>query len=212
MKITEHQLKEIYQKNANRQRSPGCPSADELYALLSDSLDSSERERMRSHLEDCRDCAEEFRSAHQLSAELVKTLPKRSRIWNKPALLAAAVVVLALSAGIIFYTRTSVISRDNIERGEQHFEFWTNPQDGAQLEEAPQVLEWSAIPGVRTYRIILLRYDFSVLFESSLLSSTSFRISNEVRHELKSGQPYYWRLQYEKDAEEKSKLFRFNIR
>ncbi len=214
MKLTEHQLKEIHQRGTNRQRNSGCPSADELFQLLSNSLDSQKRLRIGSHLEGCRDCSEEFRMARELSEELVKT-SRGVSIGKKPEwrpLLAAAVIVLALTAGIIFYKRTTFIPADTVERGEHHLEFRTEPADGAQLDTAPAKLKWSAIPDVQAYRVVLLNYESAVITESGPRSSTEFSLSDEIRNKLQPGQVYYWRIEYERAGEQQSKLLRFSIR
>jgi hypothetical protein len=213
MKLTEHQLKEIRQRSTTRQRSPECPSADELYQLLSNSLDSQQRSKIAAHLEICSDCSEEFKMARDLSQNLTKTTPQVT-FWQKAewrSLLAAAAIVLALTAGILITKRTSINTAPPVERGEQSIDFKAEPADGEQLDAAPAKLKWSAIPGVQNYRVVLLNYESSEIANSGLMSSTEYSLPEEIRNKLQSGQIYYWRIEYEKAGEQKSKLLRFSI-
>lgn len=214
MKLTEHQLREIHQKSTNRQRNSDCPSADELYQLVSNSLDSQRRAKIGAHLETCSDCSQEFKMARDLSEKLSESATPVS-FWQKPewrSLLAAAAIILALATGILITKRTSITSAPPVERGEQSVDFKTQPADGEQLSASPGQLKWSAIPGVENYRVVLLNYESSVIAESGSLSSTEFSLTEEIRNKLQSGQIYYWRVEYEKAGEKKSKLLHFTIR
>jgi hypothetical protein len=214
MKLTEHQLKEIHQRSTIRQRSPECPSADELFQLLSNSLDSQQRAKLGAHLEVCSDCSEEFKMARELSQNLTKSTP-RVTFWQRPelrSLLAAAVIVLALTAGILITRRTTINQAPPVERGEPSIEFKTEPADGAQLDAAPAKLKWTAIPGVQNYDVAVLNYESSTIINSGSISSTEYSLPDEVRNKLQSGQLYYWRIEYEQAGEKKSKLLHFNIR
>lgn len=214
MKLTEHQLREIHQRSTNRQRSPGCPSADELYQLLSNSLDSQQRANLGAHLDVCSDCSEEFKMARELSQNLTKSTP-RVTFWQRPelrSLLAAAVIVLALTAGILVTKRTTITSGPPIERGEPSIEFKTEPADNAQLPAPPEQLKWTAIPGVQNYDVVLLNYESLTIANSGSISSTEYFLPQETRNKLQAGQIYYWRIDYEKAGEKKSKLLRFTIR
>jgi hypothetical protein len=213
MKFTEHQLKEI-QQSSKRQRNSNCPSANELYQLVSDEVNSQRRTKIAAHLEMCSDCSEEFKMARELSQNLTKRTP-RVTFWQKPewrSLLAAAAIVLALTAGIIVTKRTSITSAPPVERGEPSVNFKTQPADGEQLNVAPAELKWTAIPEVQNYHVVLLNYESSTIAESGSISSTEFLVPPEIRNKLQSGQTYYWRIEYEKDGEKKSKLLRFTIR
>jgi len=214
MKLTEHQLREIHQRNTIRQRNPECPSADDLYQLLSNSLDSQQRAKLAAHLEVCSDCSEEFKMARELSQNLTKSTP-RVTFWQRPqwrSLLAAAVIVLALSAGILVTRRTTINQAPPIERGEPSVEFKTEPADNAQLDAAPTKFKWTAIPGVQNYDVVLLNYESSTLANSGSISSTQYSLPDDVRNKLQAGQLYYWRIEYEKSGEKKSKLLHFTIR
>jgi hypothetical protein len=214
MKLTEHQLREIQQRTSIRQRSKECPSADELYQLLSNTLDSQRRAKMASHLEICSDCSQEFKMARELSQNLTKgTSPVT--FWQRPelrSLLAAAAIVLALTAGILVTKRTTINQAPPIERGEPTIEFKTEPADGAQLDEAPAKLKWTAISGVQNYDVVLLNYESSTIANSGSTSSTEYSLPDEIRNKLQAGQIYYWRIEYEKAGEKKSKLLHFTIR
>jgi hypothetical protein len=214
MKLTEHQLKEIHQRSTLRQRSPECPSADDLYQLLSNSLDKQQRAKLATHLESCSDCSEEFKMARELSQNLTKST-SRITFWQRPelrSLLAAAVIVLALTAGILVTRRTTINSGPPIERGEPSIEFKTEPADNAQLDKAPEQLKWTAIPGVQNYDVVLLNYESSTIANSGSITSTKYVLPQEIRNKLQSGQIYYWRIEYEKAGEKKSKLLHFTIR
>jgi hypothetical protein len=214
MKLTEHQLKEIQQKSSQRQRNSDCPSADELFQLLSNSIDQKNRARIAAHLEGCSDCSEEFRMARKLSENLA-TSAAPIRFWQKPewrSLLAAAAIVLALTAGILITKRTSINTTPPVERGELSIDFKAEPADGEQLDAAPSKLKWSAIPGVQNYRVVLLNYESSEIANSGIMSSTEYSLPAEIRNKLQSGQIYYWRIEYEKVGEQKSKLLHFSIR
>jgi hypothetical protein len=214
MKLTEHQLREIHQRSTIRQRTPECPSADELYQLLSNSLDSQQRTRIASHLEVCSDCSQEFKLAQELSQNLTKSTPQVA-FWQKAewrSLLAAAAIVLALIAGILVTKRTTINQTPPIERGEPSIEFRTEPADGAQLDAAPAKLKWTAIPGVQNYDVVLLNYESSTIANSGSINSTEYSLPDEIRNKLKAGQIYYWRIEYEHSGEKKSKLLHFNIR
>ncbi|MCI0445212.1 hypothetical protein L0152_18635 [bacterium] len=214
MKLTEHQLKEIQQKSSQRQRTSNCPSADELFQLLSNSLDSGIRRKIASHLEVCTDCSQEFKLARQLSENLADSAAPIS-FWQKPewrSLLAAAAIVLALTAGILITKRTSINTAPPVERGEQSIDFKAEPADGEQLDAAPAKLKWSEIPGAQNYRVALLNYESSEIANSGLTSSTEYSLPEEIRNKLQSGQIYYWRIEYEKAGEQKSKLLHFNVR
>jgi hypothetical protein len=213
MKLTEHQLKEIHQKNTTRQRNSNCPSADELYQLLSNSLNSQNRAKMTAHLEVCADCSQEFKMARELSENVAKSAPQVSS-WQKSdwrSLAAAAFIVMALTAGILIYNRTAVTPGPPVERGEQAFEFKTDPTDGQQLDAVPAKLKWSPIPEVHNYRVKLLNYESSLIADSGPITSTEYSLPQEIRSKLQSGQVYYWRVEYEKAGEQKSKLLRFTI-
>jgi hypothetical protein len=214
MKLTEHQLREIQQRSTIRQRSAECPSSDELYQLLSNTLNSQQRARIASHLEVCSDCSQEFKMARELSQNLTKNTASVS-FWQKPELrswLAAAVIVLALTAGILVTRRTTITTGPPIERGEPSIEFKTEPADSAQLDAAPSKLKWTAIPGVQNYNVVLLNYESSTIANSGPISSTEYSLPDDVRNKLQSGQLYYWRIEYEKAGEKKSKLLHFTIR
>jgi hypothetical protein len=214
MKLTEHQLREIHQRSTSRTRNPQCPSADELYQLLSNSLDSPQRAKLTAHLEVCSDCSEEFKLARELSQNLTKSTP-RVTFWQRPefrSLLAAAVIVLALVAGILVTKRTTMTSGPPIERGEPSIEFKTEPADNAELDAAPAQLKWTAIPGVQNYDVALLNYESSTIANSGSINATEYPLPEEVRTKLQSGQIYYWRIEYEKAGEKKSKLLHFTIR
>jgi hypothetical protein len=214
MKLTEHQLKEIHRKSTNRQRNADCPSGDELYQLVSNTVDSQRRAKIASHLETCSDCSEEFRMARELSQNLSKST-LQVPFWQKAewrSLLAAAVIVLALTAGILVTKRTSITSPPPVERGEPAVAFRTQPAEGEQLNAAPAQLNWTAIPGVQNYRVVLLNYESSEISNSGWISSTKYSLPEDVRNKLQSGQIYYWRIEYEKSGEKKSKLMRFTIR
>jgi len=214
MKLTEHQLRAIHQRSTIRKRNPECPGAEELYQLVSNSLDSQQRAKIASHLESCSDCSQEFKMARELSQSLTKTTPRIS-FWQRPefrSLLAAAVIVLVLTAGILVTRRASINSGPPIERGEPSIEFKTQPADGAQLDAAPAKLKWSPIPGVQNYEVALLNYESSTVATSGLLSSNEYSLPGDVRNKLQSAQLYYWRIEYEKAGEKKSKLLHFTIR
>lgn len=214
MKLTEHQLKEIQQKSTQRQRNSNCPSADELYQLLTNSLDSKSRTKIASHLEACADCSEEFKMAREVSENLAKSAAPIS-FWQKSewrSLLAAAVIVLALTAGILITKRTSINTAPPVERGEQSTDFKARPADGEQLDAAPSKLKWSEIPGSQNYRVVLLNYESSEIANSGLTTSTEYSLPEEIRNKLQSGQIYYWRIEYQKAGEQKSKLLHFSIR
>jgi hypothetical protein len=214
MKLTEHQLKEIHQKGTNRQRNADCPSADELFQLVSNSGDAQKRTKIAAHLETCSDCSQEFKMARELSQNLAKSTP-HVNFWQRSewrSLLAAAAILLALTAGILVTKRTSITSAPPVERGEPSVDFKTQPADGEQLNAAPAQLKWTAIPGVQNYRVVLLNYESAEIANSGFINSAEYSLPQEVRNKLLSGQIYYWRIEYEKAGEKKSKLLHFTIR
>jgi hypothetical protein len=208
MKLTEHQLKEIHQKSTRHQRNSDCPSSDELFGLLSNSVDEQSRAKMAAHLEECSDCSEEFKMARDLSENIAKSAPRKSYV--RP-MLVAATIVLALAAGILSRLKPTYIPQP-VERGEQAFEFKTQPVDGEQLTAAPAKLKWSAIPGVQNYRVKLLDYQSALIADSGPISTNEYSLPDEIQRKLQPRQLYYWRIEYEKAGEQKSKLLHFSIR
>jgi hypothetical protein len=80
------------------------------------------------------------------------------------------------------------------------------------LNAAPAQLKWTAIPGVQNYRVVLLNYESAEIANSGFINSAEYSLPQEVRNKLLSGQIYYWRIEYEKAGEKKSKLLHFTIR
>src|SRR5689334_11239239 len=68
MRLSETELKEVYQKSTARSSRTECLTADEIARISTAEVDEEERQQMSRHLMTCSDCAEEYRLINPLKS------------------------------------------------------------------------------------------------------------------------------------------------
>jgi hypothetical protein len=68
MRLSETELREVYQQGTARSSRTDCLTADEIARISTGEIDDEERQQMRRHLMICSECAEEYRLIGPLKA------------------------------------------------------------------------------------------------------------------------------------------------
>ncbi len=83
---------------------PGCPTAEEIAALIQGVAPAKERDRLLKHISACADCYESFMLALELHKETKKETPedKHKIIFLRPLALAASVLIVIFTVYLVF--------------------------------------------------------------------------------------------------------------
>ncbi|HEV8268614.1 MAG TPA: hypothetical protein VGR00_10285 [Thermoanaerobaculia bacterium] len=215
MKPTPEEIARAHRTETTRPSSEraGCPDPGLFAAAASGELDDAARDRFVEHLGDCAECSDEYRSLLPLVEWAEAARPKaRILLFPRPAY-----AVVALAAALILAAGTAfLVSRDSapppIERGAEVEAWSVSPRDGAVLSSAPERLVWPAEAGATSYRVSLLDFESTPLWESPPLAEPSVSLPEEIRARLAKGRPHYWRVTVVGEVERRpSPLFRFEI-
>ncbi|MCI0489914.1 MAG: hypothetical protein L0229_25255 [Blastocatellia bacterium] len=230
MKLTEEELKRIYQRGTARRLRQGreCLSPETFERAAMGEMNSSERERMTSHLMICSDCAREYRAVRSLGAVFEQplsgkeTMPaaRSQRLWERlspsawRAAAALSAVILAITVSLTLWLNSrQVYVPQSSERGGVTMRLTVEPSDKAQLSEAPQKLVRSVVERAESYRVALYDYESTLIWESPSVTDTSITLPQAVRNDLKPGKLFYWQVTVQEGIESRrSDVFQFTIR
>lgn len=212
MKLNSEELKKLYQQKTARSARPDaeCPSPEMLIETASGELSRPERERVVDHMVACSDCAHEYRLIRSRSA----ALSSHPAISRRQVAAIAALLLVAFAVGLALWRMSApgYNPTENI-RGSGGLVERVEPPDGAQLDEAPRELSWSAVESAEEYQVALYDSASTPIWESGPVSETSIPLPERVRQNLKRGEPLYWRVIARRGIDRRrSELFRFMIR
>lgn len=228
MKVTDDELKGIYQARTARGASPGCPSAEVFLRAAAHQIDADESGQLIDHLVHCSDCTEEYRlvvsSAHTTESE--KPTHQRGEKGSASAprwvgfrkwRLAAAVALVAIAAAasvVIWQASRRVDDSSDRVRGMASVAVELVPRDRATLSEPPRELSWSAIDFAETYRVVIYDHKSTPVWESAPADVASVALPDSVRQEIRArGGVTYWRIIIQHGVESRSsELFQFTVR
>lgn len=227
MKLTEEDLKRIYQRGTARCSSQAreCLSPETFERAMAGDMNSFERERMVSHLTACSDCAREYRAVRSLRSRFELPLsggepppvPRPARLWERlfasgwRTAAALSAIILAVAASLVLWSnsRQEYIPQPT-ERGGMTRSFTVEPSDKAVLDETPRRFVWSAVERATSYRVRLYDYESTLLWESPPVSDTSIILPETVRDNLRAGKPFYWQVTIQEGIESRrSDVFQF---
>jgi hypothetical protein len=99
--LTDDDLSALYRElPGSRQDRRGCPASETLARAAAGDLESTEQDAVVAHIESCQTCAEDFRIACGLQAEIGSrdAIGSGSRFWTRtfiPQTLAASLAIVA---------------------------------------------------------------------------------------------------------------------
>jgi hypothetical protein len=137
------------------------------------------------------------------------------RVFGRPMRPVAAAVLMLIVAGGAFVVWRSIANKQpavSTERAGVALKLTVKPSNNAVLPAAPEELSWSALEHALTYRVQLYDFQSTPIWESPRLTGTSVMLAPEIRQQLLSDQPYYWRVIAEDAIETRqSELFQFTL-
>lgn len=115
---------------------------------------------------------------------------------NQPAaarwpLALAATVLLAVPAAWIGLNAITTAPSNDVVRSAT---VGITPAMGAVLGAPPEELRWSAVPGARDYRVVLMDHEARTLWTSDPTSSARVRLPADLTESLR-GQTLIWRVE-----------------
>lgn len=229
MKLTEEELKRIYQRGTARrsQHARECLSSETFERAMKGDMERAERARMASHLMTCSDCAREYRAVRSLrsvfeqpqsggeaipvaySARLWERLSPSS--WRVAAALAVVILIVTVPLTLWLNSRQSYVPHPT-ERGGAARRLTVEPSDKTQLSEAPKKLAWSAVERAESYRVMLYDYESTLIWESPSTTDASITLPETIRASLERGRLFYWQVTIQEGIESRrSDVFQFTI-
>lgn len=213
------------ERRARSRQERRCPPADWLVAAAARELPESRREEVAAHLATCPDCAAEYSLARELRGWAEETASRgarppraRSRVVAGPWVSARVRRWLPVAAGIAFVVvGLAVFELRRLDpeprevRGVTAPAEWrVSPADEARVRGRPERLEWPAIPGAESYRVVLYDHESRQLWQSERLEQNAVELPGEVA--VAPGRVYYWRVFARRElSEERSPLFSFRL-
>jgi hypothetical protein len=219
MRVTDDELRRLYQARTAKDDRSGCPGAPELAALAGGELGDADRRRLLEHVAGCASCALEVKLAaetvpwsEELSREvaaasrsapasppssIASRAPERRRSRRLlPSLALAAATVLAIGAGVWLLTPPALPPGDVVRGAEDE----VAPAPGSELAEAPARLTWAPQPGAESYRVVLFDARAERLWESGPLAAAEVVLPPEARAQRRPGATYLWLVEVEGPA------------
>jgi len=194
-------LREAFSSGPWDVSTEGCPDSGTLWASAAGELDAAENEGVLLHLARCRQCATGWQLAREMispgetGGERVLSLEKgrRSRIWRRPTLLAAAATVLiglGLGTGLLLQNRR--VAPQPVYRQQQPtFEIVASPET-QHLAPSGCRLRWNAGPAGIRYDLTVTTDDLGVLAVVKGLTAPEYLVPAEEIP--KSTREILWRV------------------
>ncbi|MBI4473805.1 MAG: hypothetical protein HY646_14145 [Acidobacteria bacterium] len=185
-----------------------CVDAETLEAFYSDRLPAHKMEEVRSHLSTCPNCLElardycVFQGISPVSDDAVPPgdIPVEngsSRPWfSRPLVQAAAGILLAIAAGVIWTTAGRVppaADRTPAMRGSDSGVEMRLISPQGTLPEAPRVLEWEPNQPANYYEVEIQDARFFTVWRSPHVKDTRIPLPDEVVNRIQDGS-YAWRV------------------
>lgn len=191
-----------------------CRTGEELNSYLSGSLTAGERERVESHLALCRQCRhllavalesskpepQTYRAPQMLKARAVRIgrgerAASRSLVFGLPIRYAAAsaIFILAISATMIFFFRSSERLPTDRLRQQEGFSIapqLLSPAGGATVTTDQIEFRWSEVQGARSYHLTVMNETGDIVFRAQAERERLSVNSTDAR--LESGKTYFW--------------------
>lgn len=186
-----------------------CVDAETLEAFYSDRLPAPRMEEVRSHLPACPNCLELARdySVFQGISPVTdddavppRAIPVESgsrRPWfSRPLVQAAAGILLAVAAGVIWTTAGRMpppVERTPAMRGRDRGAALRLVSPMGVLQQAPIVLEWEPNESADHYEVEIQDARFSLVWRAENVKSTRIAIPDEVVNRIQDGS-FAWRV------------------
>jgi len=172
--------------------SPECPGDEVLAAMASGEASSEERHRTADHIIGCRKCAADYRLLLDLHAEASGGRRRRFSRWLLPAVAAAGIG--AVGVGLAWFRHLPVPPPAEMLRGATQSSP-VQPEDGAELGEAPRLLAWPEQTGATGYRVRLFDESATVVWESVPLANATLLLAEEVTAQVRPGRWHFWTVE-----------------
>lgn len=224
MKLSEKELKELYQQHTARcaARPRGCPDEELLVNAALKRLTNREREELVDHLAACSDCAQEYRlinsiklAPQPIAAEygqpavnsrsagsvarclaILRDFSERL-LWSARWRVAAVALIMLIAAGAsLMIWRAERFEDEAISnvRGNAAIMMQVEPPDRAVLVETPASFSWSKVESAVNYKIVVYDIESTPIWESAATTETTISLPEKVRNELPKGGQIYWRV------------------
>jgi hypothetical protein len=192
MRVTDGELRRLYQDRATSADRSRCPVAGELAALAGGDLVDSERQRLLEHVAECASCALELKLAADV-ASAARVRPRSRPLL--PTLALAATTLLVIGAGVWFATLQPGPTGDAVRGGGGVF-----PAPAVELAEPPTRLAWPPHAGATGYRVTIFDERAERLWQSPRLGGAQLDLPPEARAVLHPGATYLWLVEVEGQA------------
>lgn len=183
------------------QPQPSCPAADQLWAALRGELSARKRRKLVDHMSSCPACAEAWRLARELGADLqVEVSASREPSflgfpWSwRWASLAAATAIVLLVAGI--YVRQTVIApRAPVYREAEKFIPRSMVPEDQPLSRHNCLLRWSVGPEGSRYDLRVTTQELEVVVAVKDLEFPEYEIPEAMVRDLPPGAKLLWQVE-----------------
>ena len=173
--------------------SPSCPLPETFFDATMGALPAAETLKLVEHSVGCASCAQAFRLARELAAELEPApLPLRARdgIWT-PAIRKTlfAITGLAAAAAMFFVVQkpsAPIYRADAIEL--------TSRIQPASLPREQFILRWSALAAGTRYSVNVATPDLNVLFAHGGLVQAEVQVPASALAKVAAGSQVVWRV------------------
>jgi len=165
-------------------------------------------------LEDLAPSCREMGRLRRVAVEEVRALKARSRTEGRPRTLLVPAAVLSaaliLVMAVVLVRRPAVIA--DAERESRPPLIEAIAPLGEVSEELPE-FRWTALRGVRTYRLEIMDRELRTVYRSDLLVSETHRLPAEAAGRLRPGELYFWRVTIMLESGEslRSEFWKFRI-
>ena len=199
-------------------RGIDCPDEDSLVRFVLGEVQGSERERLASHLVQCRACGRDWQLLRQVHAEARQELAQARPRWRSGLAIAAGLAAIGLGAFLIFQPelnpRNTSTSSPELTRGTDVSDrsAAVTPSDGQDLAVPPATLTWPASASAAgTFRVTVFNENLTPIWQSGPIQEATAAIPEDVRARMTPGQTFLWSV--EPQGSEKSMLgpFKFQI-
>ncbi len=193
-----------------------CPTDEALFRFFRREADRGEVEACADHVRACPRCRLRLEGLRAVEAEIrprqrhfislarrsqreqrAKPAPTSTLARRRWAPAAVAFVLIAASAAVYLLLRPATSTDEVWRSGRSSGLRLIEPAE--QLDQAPTVFRWEAVPGTKGYLFELIDNALNTIVPSTYVVDPWFRLTPEIRSTLKSGRAYVWSVKIHND-------------
>jgi hypothetical protein len=193
----DEKLREAFQSLSGTSREePSREQLEEIWRAVSGDLPAQERRELVDRMARDPALAEAWRTAHELwqaaAQPTAAAEPRGARLWTRSWLAAAAAVLIAVTAGVLF--QVSRPPSEDAFRDPGHYVVASLVPPDAILPRDAFRLRWTRGPGDSRYHVRVTTENLRVLTTVSDLSSPELVIGREVLASVAPGARVLWQV------------------